>query len=274
MSPSSVKTFGVKEFSSASSEVDQAAEDIRLLGYKTVPDALTAEELDEAREKMDRIYAQQIDEAGGEQQLAAINDTYTARCMLAYDEFFLKVATNSKVLSIVQRFLGDYFVLMLQNGVINIPSVGNEQNAGSWHRDLNYQHFISTRPISISALFCVDDFSEETGGTFVLPASHKTEAFPSEEFVRQHEQVINARAGSVIVFDSMMYHRGGLNRSPLPRRAINHMYTLPFIKQQISLPRMLNGKYRDDQFLNRFLGYESETDESVTEFRRRRLERI
>ena len=52
------------------------------------------------------------------------------------------------------------------------------------------------------------------------------------------------------------------------------MYTLPFIKQQISLPRMLKGKYRDDQFLNKFLGYESETDESVTEFRRRRLERI
>jgi ectoine hydroxylase-related dioxygenase (phytanoyl-CoA dioxygenase family) len=274
MSQSSVKTFGVKEFSSAASEVDQAAEDIRLLGYKIVPGALTAAELDEAREKMDRIYAQQIDEAGGEHQLAAINDTYTARCMLAYDEFFLKVATNAKVLSIVQRFLGDYFVLMLQNGVINIPSVGNEQNAGSWHRDLNYQHFISTRPISISALFCVDDFSEETGGTFVLPASHKSEAFPSEEFVRQHEQVINARAGSVIVFDSMMYHRGGLNRSPRPRRAINHMYTLPFIKQQISLPHMLKGKYRDDQFLNKFLGYDSETDESVTEFRRRRLERI
>ncbi|HXD33286.1 MAG TPA: phytanoyl-CoA dioxygenase family protein [Pyrinomonadaceae bacterium] len=270
----SVKTFGVKEFSSAASEVDQAAEDIRLLGYTVVSDALTATELESARAKMDGIYAQQLDEIGGEQQLAAINDTYTARCMLAYDEFFLTVATNPKVLAIVQRFLGDYFVLMLQNGVINIPSTGNEQNAGSWHRDLNYQHFISTRPISVSALFCVDDFSEETGGTFVLPASHKTEAFPSEEFVRQHEQVINAKAGSAIVFDSMMYHRGGLNRSPHPRRAINHMYTLPFVKQQISLPRMLDGKYRDDAFLNRFLGYESETDASVVEFRRRRLKRL
>lgn len=274
MVQSNVKTFGVKEFSAASSDVDRAAEDIRLVGYTIVSDSLNASELDAAREKMDRIYAQQLDEVGGEQQLAAINDTYIARCMLAYDEFFLTVATNSKVLSIVQRFLGDYFLLMLQNGVINIPSVGHEQNAGSWHRDLNYQHFISTRPISISALFCVDDFSEETGGTFVLPASHKTEAFPSEEFVRQHGQVINAKAGSVIVFDSMLYHRGGLNRSPRPRRAINHMYTLPFIKQQISLPRMLGGKYRDDQFLNRFLGYESETDESVVEFRRRRLERL
>jgi len=273
MTQSVVKTFGVKEFSSASSEVDQGVEEIKLLGYTIVPDALTAAELDSAREKIDRIYDKQLEEIGGEQQLAAINDTYTARCLLAYDEYFLSVATNPKVLSIVEGFLGDYFVLMLQNGVINIPSVGNEQNAGYWHRDLNYQHFISTRPISISALFCVDDFSEETGGTYLLPASHKTEAFPSEEFVRQHEQVVDARAGSVIVFDSMLYHRGGYNRSPRVRRAINHMYTLPLIKQQISLPGMLAGKYRDDASLSKFLGYESETDESVIAFRRKRLKR-
>ncbi len=273
MTQSVVKTFGVKEFSSASSEVDQGVEEIKLLGYTIVPDALTAAELDSAREKIDRIYDKQLEEIGGEQQLAAINDTYTARCLLAYDEYFLSVATNPNVLSIVEGFLGDYFVLMLQNGVINIPSVGNEQNAGYWHRDLNYQHFISTRPISISALFCVDDFSEETGGTYLLPASHKTEAFPSEEFVRQHEQVVEARAGSVIVFDSMLYHRGGYNRSPRVRRAINHMYTLPLIKQQISLPGMLAGKYRDDASLSKFLGYESETDESVIAFRRKRLKR-
>jgi ectoine hydroxylase-related dioxygenase (phytanoyl-CoA dioxygenase family) len=123
-------------------------------------------------------------------------------------------------------------------------------------------------------LVCVDDFSEETGGTFVLPASHKTEAFPSEDYVRQHEQVINAKAGSAVVFDSMLYHRGGLNRSRRVRRALNHMYTLPLIKQQISLPKLLNGKFRDDSFLSRFLGYDSESDESVVEFRTRRLARL
>jgi ectoine hydroxylase-related dioxygenase (phytanoyl-CoA dioxygenase family) len=269
-----VKTFGVKEFASAATDLERGVEEIKLLGYTIVPNALTAEELVSARLKLDRIYNQQVEEVGGEEQLAAINDSYTARCPLAYDEYFLAVATNPKVLSIVERFLGDFFVLMLQNGVINIPSVGNEQNAGYWHRDLNYQHFISTRPISVSALFCVDDFSEETGGTFVLPASHKTEAFPSEEFVRQHEQVINAQAGAAIVFDSMLYHRGGHNRSPHPRRGINHMYTLPLIKQQINLPRMLQGKFSDDPFLSKFLGYTSESDDSVVEFRRKRLERL
>lgn len=274
MSGDAVKTFGVKEFTQPVGGAERSVEEIKLLGYSILPGILVETELEAVRAKMDSIYQVQLDEVGGEQHLHAINDTYNARCLLAYDEYFLTVATNPKVLSIVEKFLGDYFVLMLQNGVINVPSVGNDQNAGYWHRDLNYQHFISTRPISISALVCVDEFSEETGGTYVLPASHKTEAFPSEEFVRQHEKVIDAEAGSVIVFDSMLYHRGGRNRSRHPRRAINHMYALPLLKQQINLPAILKGKYNDDTFLSKFLGYDSESDENVVEFRRKRLRRL
>jgi ectoine hydroxylase-related dioxygenase (phytanoyl-CoA dioxygenase family) len=274
MTSEAVKTFGVKEFNSADTQLDQSVEEIKVLGYSIVPGVLSAAELLVARKKIDQVYAEQVEEMGGEQQLAAINDAHTARCPLAYDDFFLSVATNATVMSIVERFLGDYFILMLQNGVINTPKVGNKQNAGYWHRDLNYQHFISTRPISISALFCIDEFSEETGGTYLLPASHKAEAFPSEEFVLRHEKVVNAPAGAAIVFDSMLYHRGGYNRSLHPRRGLNHMYSLPLIKQQISLPRMLKGKYSDDPFLRKFLGYTSEPDESVVEFRKTRLARL
>jgi ectoine hydroxylase-related dioxygenase (phytanoyl-CoA dioxygenase family) len=107
----------------------------------------------------------------------------------------------------------------------------------------------------------------------LLRYSHKTEPFPSEEFVRQHDQSIIAAAGSAIVLDSMMYHRGGHNRSSGVRRGINNIYTLPLIKQQISLPKILQGRYREDPFLSKLLGYESETDASVEEFRRRRIKR-
>jgi len=269
----SIKTFGVKEFSRNASDLERRVEEIKLAGYTILVDALAPEEVKEAREKIDRIYRLQLEEVGGEAQLEAINDTYTARCPLAYDEFFLHVARHPRVLEIVEAFLGNYFILMLQNGVINVPVSGHEQNAGYWHRDLNYQHFVSSRPVSISALFCVDEFSEVAGGTRVLPGSHKSEAFPSEEFVLKHETGIEAKSGSVMVFDSMLYHRSGHNRSSVVRRGINHMYTIPFIKQQISLPKILKGKHSDDPFLSQFLGYESAPDESVVEFRERRLKR-
>ncbi|HVF45550.1 MAG TPA: phytanoyl-CoA dioxygenase family protein [Pyrinomonadaceae bacterium] len=268
-----VKTFGVKEFSRPESEVERHAEEIRLAGYTVLSDVLTPAELEEARAGIGRVYQTQIDEIGGREHLEAIGDTYTAMCLLAYDEFFLALATKPRVLAVVEEFLGDYYTLMLQNGIINVPEVGDDQTAGYWHRDLGYQHFTSSRPLGVTALYCIDDFSAETGGTRVLPCSHRAESFPSEEYVRRHELGVAAPAGSAIVFDSMLYHRGGHNRSGRVRRGINNIYTLPLIRQQISLPSILGGRHSDDPFLRKLLGYENETDADVLEFRRRRLRR-
>jgi ectoine hydroxylase-related dioxygenase (phytanoyl-CoA dioxygenase family) len=268
-----VKTFGVKEFSRPASELERHAENIERAGYTILAEVLSPDELTQAREGIERIYQTQIDEIGGQEHLAAIGDTYTAMCLLAYDEFFLGLATKPRVLAIVERFLGDYYTLMLQNGIINVPEVGDDQTAGYWHRDLGYQHFSSSRPLGITALYCIDDFNLETGGTHVLPGSHRAETFPSEGFVDSQQARIEAPAGSAIVFDSMLYHRGGHNRSSRVRRGINNIYTLPLIKQQISFPKILNGRYSDDAFLSKLLGYESETDPNVLEFRRRRLNR-
>jgi ectoine hydroxylase-related dioxygenase (phytanoyl-CoA dioxygenase family) len=107
----------------------------------------------------------------------------------------------------------------------------------------------------------------------VLPGSHRHEVFPSEEFLRRHECGIEAPAGSVILLDAMLYHRGGHNTSPEVRRAVNTTYTLPLIKQQIDLSKALDGRYRDDPFLSQLLGYETEIDPSVVAFRQRRLQR-
>jgi ectoine hydroxylase-related dioxygenase (phytanoyl-CoA dioxygenase family) len=274
MTGSDVNTYGVKEFTSSGSADDLRLEEITRNGYTILTDVLSEACLNSITQKLDSLYKIQAAEAGGEANLAAIGDAHTVRCPLAYDEEFLGVASHPRVLSLVERLLGNYFVLMLQNGIRNVPNDGAQQNVGSWHRDLNYQHFVSSRPLSISALFCVDEFSEETGGTYVLPGSHKTEAFPSIGYTRVHQTGISARAGSVLIFDSMLYHRGGHNRSQRVRRAINHMYTLPIIKQQISLPQMLAGRYRDDPFMEKFLGYASEPDPNVQEFRRSRLARL
>jgi ectoine hydroxylase-related dioxygenase (phytanoyl-CoA dioxygenase family) len=268
-----VKTFGVKEFDGAVTDLDLHVEDIKLAGYTILKGVLSDEEVATARTKLDDVYRRQTEEIGGRDNLEMIGDPYTAMCLLAYDEFFLKLAVQPRVLALVTRFLGDYFILMLQNGIINTPGIGSQQTAGHWHRDLGYQHFTSSRPLGITALYCIDEFNENTGGTRVLAGTHKTETFPSAQFVQRHQRVIDAEPGAVIVFDPMMYHCGGLNRSDKVRRAVNNTYTLPLVKQQVDLPQMLNGRYRDDPFLSRLLGYESEPDSSVLEFRRRRLER-
>jgi len=204
-------------------------------------------------------------------RLAAIGDTLTARCPLVYDDAFVRLAAHPEVLAVARELLGDYIVLMQQNGVINPSDQRHTQVA--YHRDLPYQHFVSSRPLAVSALFCIDPFTIDTGATTVIPGSHRMEQFPSDAVAAELDTPVSADPGSFIVFDSMVFHRAGENRSGRPRRAVNQVFSTPIIAQQISLPDALNGRYADDPALARLLGYDVAPARSVTAWRERRLAR-
>lgn len=267
-----MRTHGISEVHLNQGEADALAEEVAVLGHAVVPNVLDEDELAEARERIDAVYARQVQELGGVEPLERINDADLARCLLEYDDFFVHVAANEAVRAVVSRLLGDYVVLMAQNAIINRPRDDHYQH--TWHRDLNYQHFTSSRPLAISALYCIDDFNPETGGTYLLPVSHRLEQFPSAEFVEKHQVVATAPAGSVLVFDAMLFHRAGVNSSGSVRRAINHIFTLPFLQQQISLPSALGGRFSDDPRLRRLLGYEAPPAASALAWRRQKLERL
>jgi ectoine hydroxylase-related dioxygenase (phytanoyl-CoA dioxygenase family) len=89
----------------------------------------------------------------------------------------------------------------------------------------------------LNALFCLDPFTAQNGGTYVVPASHKVADFPSDAAITSCQ--ISAPEGSFIIMDSMVFHRGGVNATDRPRRAVNPAYSIPFIRQQIDLPAAL-----------------------------------
>jgi ectoine hydroxylase-related dioxygenase (phytanoyl-CoA dioxygenase family) len=267
-----VKSYGVVEQEAAGDALARHVESIRLAGYTVVPGAVAAADVTELGARLDAVLARQADEFGGIDRLAAIGDGLTARCPLAYDEAFLRLATDATVLALCRRLLGDYVVLLQQNGVIN-PS-REQHTQASYHRDLPYQHFVSSRPLAISALFCIDPFRGATGATLLLPGSHKMEAFPSEPVRAQFETAIEAPAGSFIVFDAMVFHRAGANVSGSPRRAVNHVYGVPILAQQITMAPLVAEACAADPALARLLGAEAAPASSVAEWRERRLTRL
>lgn len=269
---SQFETHGIREFHFNETQEDFAVEQIQALGYAIVESDLQPDEIEDVRHRLDAVYEQQVREIGGEERLRAMHDANVARAPLAYDETFLRLAAYQRVLRIAGKLLGEYFILMLQNGVINRPAQAGRPLP--WHRDLNWQHFVSSRPLSMSAFWAIDDFTVETGGTGILPATHKLEEFPSDEYCERHEQTATMPAGSILLFDSMLFHRSGQNTSGRMRRGVNHMYTLPLLKQQISFPQMLGGKHGDDPALRRLLGYDSESGENVPLWRESKLSLI
>src|ERR1700730_4670629 len=248
---SDMRTHAVREFHVNHDEADFYAEEIRNIGYAVVESGFSASELQLIRQKIDDVYELQLQEIGGEEVLKRINDADLVRCILSYDDYFLTLATHPVIIAVTRKLLGENFILMAQNAIINRPA--DEHYQVTWHRDLNYQHYVSSRPLGFSALYAVDDFSEETGGTWLIPASHKSEPFPSQDYARCHRRQISAPAGSILLLDPMLYHRAGVNRSAHLRRSVNHIYTVPMLQQQISLPSMLAGKFSDDPFLRMLL---------------------
>ena len=270
MTDGAARAYGVVERGQAQSTVAQWAERIRLAGYVVVPGGFSSSEIGDFSNRLDRVMDRQVEEFGAD-RLATIGDTLTARCPLAYDDAFVKLAAHPDVLALARELLGDYIVLMQQNGVIN--PAGQEHTQLSYHRDLPYQHFTSSRPLALGALFCIDPFRPETGATTVIPASHRMEAFPSDQVAASLDTPITAEPGSFIVFDAMLFHRAGANRSDRPRRAVNQVYSVPIIAQQISLADALPPKYASDPVLARLFGFEVGPARSVTAWRERRLAR-
>ncbi len=245
--------YGVHQTTKIQDELDEKVEELRFKGFCILKSTLTEPQLVALRDAIDKSYLKQSEDMKDLGGLEAKRDSDLVLAPLTIDPLFLTTATDRPLMELCKRMLGENFVLLQQNAIINRPSAMHYQI--QWHRDLNYQHFVASQPIAISALYCIDDFNAETGGTVLLPGTHLLEEYPSNTYILNHEQQCVAKAGHILVFNSMLYHRTGKNVSNRIRRGLNHVIGRPFMAQQIDLPRILAGKYKEDPFLQKYLGY-------------------
>jgi len=263
--------YGVGKRTEVADAIDQAAEEIALQGYAVLPPLFPADSLPSWRQKLDAVYARQEAEFGRE-ALADIGELDLCRAPLLYDRDFLTLAMHPTVLAVARRMLGDWIVLHLQNGIINRPARRHHQ--ASWHRDLPHQNWVITKPLAISAIVAIDDFSAVTGGTRLLPFTHKNETMPSKSYTERHAVDAQAPAGSVIMFDSMLFHQAGDNRSANVRRAMNHVYSSPIIKQQYDFPRALAAGGDLPADTAKLLGFTSQVPLDDRAWRKSRVQKL
>lgn len=266
-----MKSYGINKSISITTKEEFHLEEFYHLGYTIIENVISEADLFSLRTELDNIYKIQEKDIGKE-NLKLINEENLVRIPLAYSELFVKLASRKEMMAYVEKILGNFFILHLQNGIINMPN--EEHHQSSWHRDLPYQNWTSSDPLACNVYICIDDFNKETGGTFVLPFSHQFNSAPSFDYMEKHSVQVNALAGSVILFNSMIFHKAGYNKSEDKiRRGVNQMYVKPIISQQINLPEFLNGKYADDEFLSMLFGYKTKLSKSILEYRNLRLQR-
>jgi ectoine hydroxylase-related dioxygenase (phytanoyl-CoA dioxygenase family) len=178
--------------------------------------------------------------------------------LLNRDPIFADLAEHPVALALVRHVIG--WPALLSNISGNIAGPGTP--LGGLHAD---QIFVPepwpAQPQGINVAWCIDDFTETNGGTWVLPGSHRWHRSPTASDVDVEMVPVVASAGSVIAFESRIWHRTGPNRSDNTyRAAVFPFYTRPIYRTQENWFLSLDPGVRrgaSDNLLT-LLGYKSE----------------
>ena len=159
-------SYGVKRQTSLKTDVDRHVENIERNGYSIVDsnfDINTQKHIEAEVMIARNNYVKKY----GYDNLKSSDEHNTVRAPFLTSSVFLDVCFNRDLLEIVKKILDNNFYLNQQNVIINPAQ--EKYNQGHWHRDLPYQHWTSSRPIALNALYCVDHFTIEIGTTTFLP---------------------------------------------------------------------------------------------------------
>jgi ectoine hydroxylase-related dioxygenase (phytanoyl-CoA dioxygenase family) len=245
------------------SEVDRHVENLQIQGFSVQESVLSPERCRDLTSRLDRLWEDQEREFGKE-RLKQLGEHGTHRGLLDADPVFSELVIEPRVLAVMDELLGNTCILNLQNASAAFPGVQHFQSA--FHRDFA-KAFIASKPLAINAFWCISEFRKENGATWIVPFSHRTEEWPSASYLSKHAIQIQAPAGSVIFWDGLLLHKTGHNTTDQVRYGINHMYTPPFLKQQMDFPVFLRGKYEVESRLGQLLGFWTIPPKSVREFR-------
>lgn len=219
----------------------------------------------------------QILEAIGSERLERAGEVGVLRLMLKFDPIFFRLLQLPQVLAIVDATVSPTAILHLQNGFI-LPSFHRDgapkvfQN--SFHRD--FPRHLNGYMASVNTFFALSEFTRDTGATLVVPGSHQKRNELPDVAVSKAAESAECHAGSMLVFDSTLWHAAGNNVSGHDRLSINQQFTRSWIKQQIDYVRALG----EDVVLNQvprtqqLLGYYTRVVTSLEEYYRPEDERL
>jgi ectoine hydroxylase-related dioxygenase (phytanoyl-CoA dioxygenase family) len=206
-------------------------------GYAIVTDVLDDAFLQRSRDAMYGARDRILEEVGAE-RLKRAGEIGTLRLLFNYDRHFFEYLEIPELLQMVDAALGKTAILHTQNGFILPSFTAAEQPQvfqNAFHRD--FPRYLNGYVASISVLFALQPFDERNGATIVVPGTHKSATQPSDEFLSKNAVHARCPAGSMIVFDAMLWHAAGHNVSGADRLGINHQFTRSWIKQQIDYVR-------------------------------------
>jgi len=154
--------------------------------------------------------------------------------LVARGKVFEDLTEDPRILALIDRFLLPGYLLTASQAIAIQPG----EAAQGLHYDDSFYRLPRPRPpVSLSVIVAIDPFTDQNGATDILSGSHlwsddEVAAFSQDPDAARRLEPVVMPAGSAIVFQGHMLHRGGANRSSAPRLALTNQYCQPWARTQ------------------------------------------
>ncbi len=160
----------------------------------------------------------------------ASDDYEQGRNFVASNSDFVRYLPDQRVLGVVEGALGPLARVAFTGPIIRQPG----EARGGWHSDWPFgggggAYIAAPYPDAVfylTTIWMLSPFSPETGGTVIVPGSHRSgidpQTDPRVDESKSHPTEIRVTGdpGSVMMFDSRMWHAKPNNDSENPRVAM------------------------------------------------------
>lgn len=211
-----IDTAGMPTTDEVSTALDES-------GYVLIPEVLSDTEIDQVRAALEPHLASGPVGRNDFEGYA----TQRVYSLIAKSRAFDRLVLDPLVLDIAERLLGPA-VLLTASLAISVGPGETEQNL---HYDDGFYPMARPRPpISLSAMWTIDEFTADNGATVVCPGSHRWGDGP---FHRPDDLVVaTAPPGSLLLYLGTLVHAGGTNRTDRSRLGVSIQYVAGWARQQ------------------------------------------
>lgn len=233
--------------------------DLQRLGYAVVPDVFEAPFLARLRDDLERW----IDRCDAIRQRNGLGASMrgVAHHLLGEPDAMADLVRSLPMHDAMREHFGGPYILNSFGGLMHVDGPASDYtHVHRFHRDV--RTYAADFPLMLNMLVMLDDFSVENGATRVLPGAHRVPERPPEDYLMANAVHVTGRAGTVLLFDSNLWHAASPNRNGEPRRALTLTFTRPFMKPQMDFPTLVGEGFSDDPRVLEVLGFRSRVPQS------------
>jgi ectoine hydroxylase-related dioxygenase (phytanoyl-CoA dioxygenase family) len=209
-------------------------------GYLPLYNILSQDQIIRFRNRLDEITLVEGELAGTEVHQEA--GTNRLSNLIDKDPMFDICYTHPRVLAAMNHVLSSDFKISSLNSRASLPGEGLQALHADWGEAVdagNYQ--------VCNSIWLLVDFTANNGATRVVPGTHRSGQHPAtalDDPKAPHPDEIQliAPAGTVVIFNSHLWHGGTVNHSDAPRYALHSYFCRRDQPQQLDQKAHLSEK--------------------------------